>query len=75
MESIYEASKNGKIEEIKDLLFKGISVNSKKYYDNTPLHLASRNGHLSCVKSLIEFGADILSKNSFNSTAKEDVIF
>jgi len=46
------------------LLERGVNVNAKDIFENTPLILASRNGQIEVVKLLIEKGADVNAKYS-----------
>ncbi|ACE05975.1 hypothetical protein Aasi_0574 [Candidatus Amoebophilus asiaticus 5a2] len=46
------------------ILGKRLNVNSKNYWDFTPLHFAARNGCLAMVKLLVQNGADLEAKSS-----------
>lgn len=41
---LFEAAKNGKIDEILDLIKNGIDLNVRNDLDETPLYVASKNG-------------------------------
>jgi ankyrin repeat protein len=49
--------KQGNLEQVKYLLEKGISVNTKTHFNNTLLHLAARHGHFEIVDFLSQKGA------------------
>jgi ankyrin repeat protein len=57
---IFEASRTGNLERVRELLAQGVDVNEEDYYtDFTALMLASENGHLPIVRELIAQGADV----------------
>ena len=52
-----DASENGHLDVVKELLEKRASVNIKTQYDDSSLRLASENGHLEVVRELLANGA------------------
>lgn len=50
-----QAARDGDLELVKNLLQKGVDVNSK-IEGNTALHLASQNGHKEVVQILLNAG-------------------
>ena len=66
--ALYDAARNGKYEDVKNLVEKGADVNAKSNYNRTPLHAAALNGHYEVVKHLVEKGADVNAKDNYNKT-------
>ena len=54
---LHNASKYGKIEEVKFLVGLGSNVTSINYNQKTPLHLAEENGRSEVIKFLLKNGA------------------
>ena len=48
----------GKPQLCDSLLQKGVNVNFKNKFGNTPLHMAIMNGFLNCIDTLISYGAN-----------------
>ena len=68
---LFEASADGKLSSVIELLENGTNVNSKDPLNNewhnhnsTALHYAAREGHLSVVEYLVNQKADINAKNT-----------
>jgi len=68
--SLQEASADGDLDRVRELLASGTGVNSVLPCDggNAPLHHAARMGRLEIVRSLVEASADIGLKNSWGYT-------
>ena len=65
MEEIYEAVKEGNLDEVQRLLDAGVDVNAKTNIDDdTPLHLAARMGKTEVVNVLLSSGAQVNAKRS-----------
>ncbi len=60
---LIEASKNGNLEEIKELIKNGDDVNAKDKDGDTALILASIYGHSEIIKYLVLNGADVNAKD------------
>ena len=56
--NISQASKEGNLVRVRELLAQGANIDEKNRYGYTPLHLASEYGHLEVVKYLISQGAN-----------------
>jgi serine/threonine protein kinase len=56
-------------ELFKLMIKKGVNVNARNEYDQTPLMWASRQGETEVIKLLIEKGADVNAKNVYAETA------
>jgi len=67
-ENLLEATFEGNVEEVEELLNKGVDPNVKDEDGNTPLHLAIMSDHLQIAKLLIEKGADVNAKNKREKT-------
>ena len=67
--SLFNASRNGHIEEVKMLITNGADVNVKTASGKTALMAASGNGHIEVVKMLIDKGADVNAKARDGGTA------
>jgi uncharacterized protein len=59
MGKIHDATKNGDIEVIEQLLETGVDVNTEDEDGQTPLRCAADAGHTDVTKMLIEHGADV----------------
>jgi len=68
-EDLIEATKNGNIELVKELIDAGVDVNLQDEDEETALILASVEGHIEIVKLLIEAGADLNIKSRYGKTA------
>jgi len=62
--ALHIAIQSNQLKCINVLLERGVNVNAKDIFENTPLILASRNGQIEVVKLLIEKGADVNAKYS-----------
>ena len=58
-ESLFEAAKNGHLENVKKLIAAGAEVDAARADRVTPLYIAAQNGHLEVVKELIQAGASV----------------
>jgi ankyrin repeat protein len=65
---LYDASKNGDLEEAKRAIEKGANVKAKDENGDTPLHFASANGNSAIALLLLEYGADVNSQNTYGVT-------
>jgi ankyrin repeat protein len=61
--NIHEASLNGNIKALLQLLAEGININSPDENGFTPLHVATKKGHKEISLALIEKGADVNATN------------
>jgi hypothetical protein len=59
------ATRKGDLAQVKALLDKGASVNSKSSYGQTPLFFACDRGNMEIAKLLIERGADVNVEDTF----------
>jgi len=68
--SLHSAAAKGDIEAVKFLVKKGgADVESKDFWQKTPLSQAAKNGHLAIAKFLVEQGrADVKSKDQLGQT-------
>lgn len=64
-EDLFDAARNGDVEQIKLILDSGIDINSKTKYGAMALHYAAEKGHLDAVKLLVEKGAELNSADTF----------
>ena len=67
--ALHCAAMEGHVYMIKLLLDAGLDVNSRTFYDDTPLLTAVSRGHLDAVKALIAAGADVGVQNISGATA------
>jgi hypothetical protein len=65
-DELRRAASAGEVARVRELLDKGVDVNSANQYGATALAFASRRGHLEVVKLLLERGADPLRRDNFN---------
>lgn len=64
-DDLLAATRKGDVAQVKALLDKGASVNSKSPYGQTPLFFACDRGNLEIVKLLVERGADVNVEDTF----------
>lgn len=64
-DDLLAATRKGDLAQVKALLDKGASVNSKSSYGQTPLFFACDRGHVDIVKLLLDRGADVNIKDTF----------
>jgi ankyrin repeat protein len=64
-DDLLAATRKGDVAQVKALLDKGASVNSKSPYGQTPLFFACDRGNVEIVKLLIERGADLNVEDTF----------
>ncbi|XP_076083203.1 uncharacterized protein LOC143054168 [Mytilus galloprovincialis] len=62
------ACRDGHLQTVKSLLYKGAAINKTNFDGETPLYTACFGGHYDLIKILIEKGADINKKNIYNHT-------
>jgi ankyrin repeat protein len=58
---IFTPARAGQLETVKELLFRGVSINEKNEKGHSTLMLAAYNGHFDLVQFLIAQGADVNS--------------
>jgi putative CocE/NonD family hydrolase len=56
---LHQAAVDGDIEQVKQLISKGVNVNAKDEEENPPLHYAVQSGKIEIVQLLVEAGADV----------------
>lgn len=64
-EDLLAAARRGDLEQVKQLIEKGASVEAATRYATTPLYFAARNGHLPVVEYLLAKGANPNVTDSF----------
>jgi hypothetical protein len=64
-DDLLAATRKGDLAQVKALLDKGASVNSKSPYGQTPLFFACDRGYLEIVKLLVDRGADVNVEDTF----------
>jgi hypothetical protein len=64
-DELMAATRKSDLTQVKALLDKGASVNSKSSYGQTPLFFACDRGNIEIVKLLIERGADVNVEDTF----------
>jgi len=67
-ENLFEASKKGKINEVKDLIRSGANINISNGNGNVALHEAAWEGHIEVVNFLVVNGADLNVYGTFGNT-------
>ena len=70
---LYSASRNGRDQEVLELLQRGAPPNNSDYYTRehdgyTPLHWACANNYLRTAKLLLKFGAIVAATNNVGWT-------
>lgn len=68
------AAGSGDLEEVKNLINHGASVNQGDYDQRTPLHLAVSEGHTEVVKFLLENDANINACDRWGGTPLQDAV-
>ena len=63
-EALLDASRDGRLDEIRSLLDRHANINAVNTGKFTPLHWASRNGHHQCIELLLDRGANINAVNT-----------
>jgi len=70
--NIWEASKEGQLDLVRQLLNEGENINEKStFLNNTPLHLAVLNNHYLMVRLLLQMKAHVKIKNRDLITVEE----
>lgn len=64
-DDLLAASRKGDLAQVKALLDKGASANSKSSYGQTPLFFACDRGYVDIVKLLLDRGADVNVEDTF----------
>lgn len=64
-DELLAATRKGDLAQVKALLDKGVSVNSKSSYGQTPLYFACDRGNVEIVKLLLDRGADVNVADTF----------
>jgi hypothetical protein len=64
-DDLLAATRKGDLAQVKALLEKGASVNSKSSYGQTPLFFACDRGYVDIVKLLLDRGAEVNLKDTF----------
>ncbi|XP_040199224.1 ankyrin repeat and SOCS box protein 13 [Rana temporaria] len=65
---VHDASRNGQVPQLKQLIDSGVCVNLVTVDSITPLHEACLHGHLQCVNLLLTAGAQVDARNIDGST-------
>ncbi len=64
-QGILDASRDGDLVRVQQMLEKGADINSQDIFDGyTPLHYAISSGNTELVRFLIQYGADIEHQNN-----------
>jgi outer membrane protein assembly factor BamB len=64
-EALFEAAREGNLEEVRVLLGAGVSPHVENRYKATPLFFAANRGHLDVVRLLVEHGARVDVRDTF----------
>jgi ankyrin repeat protein len=74
---LYDASKNGDLEEAKRAIENGADVNVKNDVDRglTPLHKACFNGKVAVISLLLEKGANVNAQSKYGSTPLDSACY
>src|SRR5260370_32787760 len=64
-DDLLAATRKGDLAQVKAVLDKGVSVNAKSSYGQTPMFFACDRGYIEIVKLLIERGADLNVEDNF----------
>ncbi len=72
-EQLYLASRDGRDQEVLELLQRGVPPNNSDYYTRmyhgfTPLHIACAYNHLRSAELLIKFGAIVAATDNYGRT-------
>ena len=67
--ALLKATEAGNLQNVKTLLAKGASVDTKDPFDRTPLMLSAVGGHTEIVAVLLKAGADVHAKAKYGQTA------
>jgi len=63
-----QAAGRGDVEEVRDILGRGINVNAVDYGGNSPLMMAAWKGHVEVARLLMDRGAEVDKKSQGGST-------
>lgn len=72
--TIHDAVQIQDIADIERHLAKGVSINEKDRYQDTPLHDAAHGTSVEVVKFLLSKGADVHARDSFGRTPLFDAV-
>jgi hypothetical protein len=61
---LFEAAQKGDAAAVRELLAKGVNVNTKFHYGTTALLYAAQKGHQEVVRILLDHGADVNAKET-----------
>jgi len=68
-EDIFTASKKGHVDRVRELLARGIHVDTRDASNNnTPLHWTAANGHENVAQILIAYGANVDAQAKYNDS-------
>lgn len=62
---MWEAARQGDVQQVRELLAAGVDVNARTEYGATALSYAADRGHVEVVRALLEAGADVQVTDSF----------
>ena len=65
--TIWDAAEKGDIEGIRSFATKGVSIDAKGEYGNTPLHVAVANRNATLMRRLLTAGADVNARSGLLS--------